>query len=48
MISMKIFLINFLQKYKIGCTTKFDEIETEMSLALSFVNGYKVSIKRRS
>ncbi|KAL7041801.1 hypothetical protein ACKWTF_000897 [Chironomus riparius] len=47
MISMKIFLINFLRSYKVDCRTKFEEIETEVSLALSFVNGYKVSIQRR-
>ena len=47
MASMKIFLINFLRKYKVDCLTKYEEIETEMTLTLNFVNGFKVSIEKR-
>ncbi|KAL7015013.1 hypothetical protein ACKWTF_016245 [Chironomus riparius] len=47
MVSMKIFLINFLRKYKVDCLTKFEEIETEMTLTLNFVNGFNVSIEKR-
>lgn len=47
MMSMKIFFINFLQSYKVNCSSKFDELETEMTMTLNFVKGYKVSIERR-
>ncbi|KAL7015148.1 hypothetical protein ACKWTF_016302 [Chironomus riparius] len=47
MISMKIFLINFLRKYKVDCLTKLEEIETESTLTLNFLKGYTVSISKR-
>ncbi|CAG9812345.1 unnamed protein product [Chironomus riparius] len=47
MISMKIFFINFLRSYKVNCSSKFEELETEMTMTLNFVKGYKVSIERR-
>jgi len=47
MISMKIFLINFLQTYKVNCSSKFEELETEMTMTLNFVKGYKVRIEKR-
>ncbi|XP_070508369.1 probable cytochrome P450 313a4 [Chironomus tepperi] len=46
MLSMKVFIINFLKTYKVNCSTKFDELETEMTMTLNFVKGYKVSIEQ--
>ena len=47
MMSMKIFLINFLRKYKVDCSEKLEDLETEMTLTLNFLNGYHVSIARK-
>ncbi|XP_070496468.1 probable cytochrome P450 313a4 [Chironomus tepperi] len=47
MMAMKIFLINFFRTYEVNCKQKFDEIETEMTMTLNFLTGYKVSINRR-
>ncbi|CAG9811946.1 unnamed protein product [Chironomus riparius] len=45
--AMKIFLINFFRTYQVNCSQKFDEIETEMTMTLNFLTGYKVSINRK-
>ncbi|KAL7015152.1 hypothetical protein ACKWTF_016304 [Chironomus riparius] len=47
MMSMKIFLINFLRKYKVHCSSKLEDVETEMTFTLNFLNGYHVSITRK-
>jgi len=47
MISMKIFLINFIQSFHVDCSSSIDKLESEMTFTQSFVNGYKISIQKR-
>lgn len=45
--SMKIFLIKFLRTYKVESSLKLSEIETEMTMTLGIIGGYKISIQNR-
>ncbi|KAL7015155.1 hypothetical protein ACKWTF_016306 [Chironomus riparius] len=47
MMAMKVFLINFFRKYTVDCSQKFEDIESEMTMTLNFLTGYKVSIQKK-
>lgn len=47
MIVMKTFLISFFRNYKIDTTLKYEDLKLEMSLVLTILNRYMISIKKR-
>ncbi|CAG9811948.1 unnamed protein product [Chironomus riparius] len=47
MMAMKVFLINFFRTYTVNCSQKFEDIESEMTMTLNFLTGYKVGIHKK-
>ncbi|CAG9810053.1 unnamed protein product [Chironomus riparius] len=47
MIVIKTFLINFFRAYKIDTTLKYENLKIEMSVVLTILNRYMISIKKR-
>ena len=44
---MKIQLVNFLMRYEVDTSLKFDELEYELNTTLNVCQGYMISIKKR-
>jgi len=47
MISMKIFLINFIRSFHVDCSSIVRNLESEITFTQGFVNGYKISVQKR-
>jgi hypothetical protein len=47
MFFMKINIANFLLRYEINTSTKYDELEFALIVTMSICQGYKISLKER-